>query len=648
LSGNAESELLSTLVGTKTPEQIETEKIELENAGESREAVKDIAFKMVRDLSNANAAWFCWEPGAYDKFDAKFGRFIYRSQKSGSNVSIETPTASMDTSILYTSSLNGASTVISDPHEINISGTYGVTVTSPIRVRNRVLGVCGVEFDTAILSGILRQVISDNSKLLEGGRAVLVSPRGRVVASSVASDVGSIFSKPVNGNMQVFDYEFTLLENRWTIYLIASRRNLDAITNNSGGVIKENLIRVQNIKREFNDELQSVKSGIVEQLNIVTKNGHSRICVTIFILLAIGVVVSYLSKRFTQEVYDRQESWYRAVIDGVPFAITALDKNNVPIFLNKIADNGKFGVVNDILNNNKSSVTVKREIGGRTFEVLSSKLYDELQRFIGTVQIFTDIALRERVESQRGYISGTIGYLFSNIRNVISANESLQNGVDNSVNNLNEIIERVNQTRTLTDENCTTAAEASRFTKDAVKAASKGQEQMREMVTSMHNICSTAEQMKKVIKTIDDIAFQTNLLALNAAVEAARAGTHGKGFAVVAEEVRNLASRSAKAARETASLIESSNKQILSGAGIADQTAGALDEITKLVDGATEHVTKIAKTSEEQSIKVDTISQGLTQIEQVTLQNKETTNNTINSAKELADSLQELKEKTKI
>jgi methyl-accepting chemotaxis protein len=96
---------------------------------------------------------------------------------------------------------------------------------------------------------------------------------------------------------------------------------------------------------------------------------------------------------------------------------------------------------------------------------------------------------------------------------------------------------------------------------------------MSKMVVSMQEISKASASTQDVIKTIESIAFQTNLLALNAAVEAARAGTHGKGFAVVAEEVRNLASRSAKAAHETATLLAGSNQQIQSGVEIADQTS---------------------------------------------------------------------------
>jgi methyl-accepting chemotaxis protein len=628
-------------------EQVIAMKVEMENALESRESLKDVVFKMVRDLVNVNAVWTCWEPEAFDKFDEKYGRFIYRSQRSGSNVSVAVPMKAMDTSVLYTASLSGAKLAISEPHKINISGTLGVTVTSPIKLRDRVLGVCGIEADTVILSNILQQIVKDNSELLKDGKAVLVSPQGKIVASSNASDVGSTFIKPVATDLQLFDHEFILLGNKWVVYLIASKTNLNKIANNAGSNVKENIVRVQNVKNILDNELNNGIDSVASEIITVTKNNISKSRITFLVLFVIGVAGAYLVGRVVQGIYDRREAWYCALIDAMPSAVIATDEHEVPIFRNNTAEQGKFVFINDGINGNgkKKNVTIKREIGSSIFEINTVKLFDVSKRFIGMVQVFNNITSKEQLKSQCGYISGMLGNLFNDVSEVVSSNETLQGGVNSSVDNLTEIVEHINQTRTLTDDNCTTAAEASRLTTDAVKAATKGQSQMKEMVTSMHNICGTSEQMKKVIKTIDDIAFQTNLLALNAAVEAARAGTHGKGFAVVAEEVRNLASRSAKAARETASLIESSNKQILSGANIADQTAGALDEITKLVDDATKHVAKIAETSTEQSVKVDAISQGLNQIDQITQLNKETTNTTINSAQTIADSLRELKNK---
>ena len=135
---------------------------------------------------------------------------------------------------------------------------------------------------------------------------------------------------------------------------------------------------------------------------------------------------------------------------------------------------------------------------------------------------------------------------------------------------------------------------------------------------------------------IDDIAFQTNLLALNAAVEAARAGRHGKGFAVVAEEVRNLASRSAKAARTTAELIENSNKKVETGLTVVEQTAKALTDIVTHVAQAAKLVGEIAVASDEQARGIAQVSEGIGQIDRVTQQNTANAEETAAAAEELA------------
>jgi methyl-accepting chemotaxis protein len=159
---------------------------------------------------------------------------------------------------------------------------------------------------------------------------------------------------------------------------------------------------------------------------------------------------------------------------------------------------------------------------------------------------------------------------------------------------------------------------------------------MKNMTEAMEHITANSNEIQRVIKVIDDIAFQTNLLALNAAVEAARAGQHGKGFAVVAEEVRNLASRSAKAARETSDLIAKSSHEIEKGGEVTTHTAEVLNTIVEQVKQTTDLVAGIAVASNEQAQGVNQVTVGLQQIDTVTQQNTAAAEESASAASEMS------------
>lgn len=194
-------------------------------------------------------------------------------------------------------------------------------------------------------------------------------------------------------------------------------------------------------------------------------------------------------------------------------------------------------------------------------------------------------------------------------------------GATEQASALEQISASVAEMSSRTKENAEHAAQANQITLEAREAAEKGNIQMRQMMLAMSEINQGGRDILKIIKVIDEIAFQTNLLALNAAVEAARAGQHGRGFAVVAEEVRNLAVRCAKAAQETAELIEGSVQKTENGGQIADSTSASLEEIVAAITKVSALVEEIASASTGQAQGISQVNQGLEQIDQVTQQN---------------------------
>lgn len=224
----------------------------------------------------------------------------------------------------------------------------------------------------------------------------------------------------------------------------------------------------------------------------------------------------------------------------------------------------------------------------------------------------------------------------SGANQVSEASQALSHGATTSASSLEEISASMGELASQTTLNAENAGQARDLSGQASSAAGRGNQCMDQMVTAMEEINASGRNISNIIKVIDEIAFQTNLLALNAAVEAARAGQHGKGFAVVAEEVRNLAARSAKAASETADLIETSVQRAQNGVEIASQTAEALEDIVTGVGKVTDLVAEIAVASNEQADGITQINQGLTQIDDVTQQNTASAEESAASAEELA------------
>jgi len=194
------------------------------------------------------------------------------------------------------------------------------------------------------------------------------------------------------------------------------------------------------------------------------------------------------------------------------------------------------------------------------------------------------------------------------------ASQSMASNSEEQASAVEEVTSSLTQTNSQVQANTENARAANQLVIGTSQAANDGQAKMQQMTEAMNAINAASQNIGKIIKVIDEIAFQTNLLALNAAVEAARAGQHGRGFAVVAQEVRNLAGRSAKAARETSDMIEDSVKRVSQGVTIAAQTREALDLIVGNVVKVKDLVAEIATASTEQSRGVSQINLAMTQV----------------------------------
>jgi methyl-accepting chemotaxis protein len=227
---------------------------------------------------------------------------------------------------------------------------------------------------------------------------------------------------------------------------------------------------------------------------------------------------------------------------------------------------------------------------------------EQLARLVGSVRQIT-----ESVSSASGEIA--------------RGNQNLSERTEQQASSLEETAASLEELTTTVRQNVDSARQATQLASAASGAAGKGGQVVGRVVETMDGITGSSKKISEITAVIDSIAFQTNLLALNAAVEAARAGEQGRGFAVVASEVRNLAQRSAAAAKEIKALIEESVQRVESGSQLVAEAGAAMREIVGAVKQVTEIIDTIATASQEQSGGIDQVNQAMSQIDSVTQQN---------------------------
>lgn len=251
--------------------------------------------------------------------------------------------------------------------------------------------------------------------------------------------------------------------------------------------------------------------------------------------------------------------------------------------------------------------------------------------------------IAEKLNDTMLQISQSSSQVASGSEQVSNGAQALSQGATEQASSVQELAASINEISDKVNQNADNAREANAMAGSVRTEMNVSNEKMQQMIQAMEDISSCSNEIGKIIKTIEDIAFQTNILALNAAVEAARAGAAGKGFAVVADEVRNLASKSAEASKNTSVLIENSLKAVENGTQIAGETAHSLLEAVNAVNEMTGIIGQISEASSNQAEAISQITTGIDQISSVVQTNSATAEESAAASEELSSQSQLMK-----
>lgn len=283
--------------------------------------------------------------------------------------------------------------------------------------------------------------------------------------------------------------------------------------------------------------------------------------------------------------------------------------------------------------------TVLKEMSNGNFSVSSTKKYlgDFIPMHEATLKIIDSLndALSSIEQSSNEVANGS--------EQVSSASQALAQGSTEQASSIQDLSDSIADISNKVKANAKNTEDANTISSDVVKEIKESNQKMHDMLSAMENISSSSNEIEKIIKTIEDIAFQTNILALNAAVEAARAGEAGKGFAVVADEVRNLASKSGEASKNTATLIETSIKAVEDGTKIAIDTAESMNSVVEGTNKISTMINEISEATDKQSSSIEIITTGIEQISAVVQTNSATAQQCAAASEELSGQSQTLK-----
>ena len=501
---------------------------------------------------------------------------------------------------------------LSDPYIDASTGELVVSITIPVYDDGELVGAVGVDILLAQLKSILSSLkLGDNGYycFLTENNVILYHPNPDMVMKNVdeleASDAEKNFMKTVSA--EVVDYEF-------------------------GG---EELIG-------FNSSVGTTGWKVVSAISKAEINRpYVQMQTMMFTILAIVLLILcaaiYISaKRIVMPLRKLATASNKIAAGDLDIELNIKTNDETSVLaesfdMTVIRLKGYIAYIDEI-------AELLKQIGTGNFKLEFKQEYDGefaaiKEALISTTAMMSDTLSQINLAAQQ---------VASGSDQVSSGAQALSQGATEQASAIEELSATINDISTQILQTADNATKAKTIAANTSKATTHGQEQMEHMVEAMEDITRTSNEIGKIIKNIDDIAFQTNILALNAAVEAARAGNAGKGFAVVADEVRNLASKSAESAKNTSALIERSLLAIHKGSRIVDVTAKSLQEIVHGAEESAEIIQFISDASNEQANSINQVNLGVEQISAVVQTNSATAEEEAAASEELSAQAQML------
>ncbi len=493
---------------------------------------------------------------------------------------------------------------ISNPYRSPVTDLPVVLVTTPMMDGGELLAMVGLPFDL----GTFAATLVSNVKIGQTGYPAISDLNALVFAHPDPKYILELDLKEYDWGMEMLNSPSgTIIEYPWN----GQAKILTSVRNEEYGYIATSTMYLSDVDVHG--------FAVAKTLALV---GVIGVLITIFFLVLIL-------------------AWKLKPIRSAADLADSIGKGDFNVEIKSRKSRDEVGVLSDSFGSMVEALKYKARIveeiaeGDLTVDIEKASDVDGLGQSL--------IDMNTSLHSVLSQVNAAVDQLSSGSDQVAQASQSLSQGATEQASSLEEISSSVNEINSQSRQNAENATEANALAKTSAENAESGNQQMQELVVAMGKINESSDEIKKVVKVIDDIAFQTNLLALNANVEAARAGKYGKGFAVVAEEVRNLAVRSAEAVKETTHMVEESIRNIELGTKSAEATAGQLGEIVNGSSKVADFLGEIALASKEQAQGVDQVTSGLEQIDQVTQSNTASAEESASAAEELASQGQQLK-----